>query len=179
MPSAGRREVGASCAGVSRVYGAASGAVPALVEVDAEFPVGALTVLAGPSGSGKSSLLRVVACQDRPDAGEVWIRGVEVSRLGARRRRLVRRREIGFVFQQPVENLVDYLTALEHVEWAFRLRGAAGGAGGGGGGGWGWGRPAARPRPGSRGGSSSAWGSPARWPGSRASSSPTSRPPSS
>jgi putative ABC transport system ATP-binding protein len=125
MPAAGR-EVGARCAGVSRAYGAASGTVPALVGVDAEFPPGALTVLAGPSGSGKSSLLRVVACQDRPDAGEVWIRGVEVTRLGAHRRRLVRRREIGFVFQQPVENLVDYLTASEHVEWALRLRGAKG-----------------------------------------------------
>ncbi len=126
MPSNESPELGARCTGVSRVYGAATGAVPALSGVDAEFPAGALTALSGPSGSGKSSLLRVIACQDLPDSGEVWIRGVEVTRLGARRRRLLRRREVGFVFQQPVENLVDYLSAAEHVEWALRLRGAPG-----------------------------------------------------
>jgi putative ABC transport system ATP-binding protein len=80
----------------------------------------------GPSGSGKSSLLRILACVDRPTAGSVRIGGVEVAAMGARGRRRVRRELVGYVFQQPGDNLLPYLTAREQLELAARLRGRVG-----------------------------------------------------
>jgi ABC-type lipoprotein export system ATPase subunit len=65
----------------------------------------------------------MLACLDRPDVGRVEVDGVEVGRLGRRARRRVRRRSIGYVFQQPVDNLLADLDADEHVAFAARLRG--------------------------------------------------------
>jgi ABC-type lipoprotein export system ATPase subunit len=113
---------------VVKSYLSATGPVRALDGVDADFPSGLVTVVAGPSGSGKSTLLRLLACGDRPDSGVVEIGGQEVSALGARGRREVRRRQVGYVFQEPAANLVDYLTAAEHVALGARLRRAGGGA---------------------------------------------------
>jgi putative ABC transport system ATP-binding protein len=116
-------DVVVACQGVGRTYVTASGAVPALRGVTAELRAGELTVIAGPSGSGKSSLLRILGCVERPDAGTVTLRGREVGGLGARARRRLRRTGIAYVFQQPAENLLPYLTAAEHVELAVQLRG--------------------------------------------------------
>jgi ABC-type lipoprotein export system ATPase subunit len=77
----------------------------------------------GPSGSGKSSLLRILACIDRPTSGSVRVGGVEVAAMRAHRRRRVRRRLVGYVFQQPADNLLPYLTVRGHLELAARLRG--------------------------------------------------------
>ena len=110
-------------AGVVRSYPSASGRTLALDGVDAQFEAGRLTVVAGPSGSGKSTLLRVVALLDGPDAGSIWFGATDTARLDARRRRTIRRREIGYVFQQPADNLLDYLTADEHVQLGARMRG--------------------------------------------------------
>jgi putative ABC transport system ATP-binding protein len=77
----------------------------------------------GPSGSGKSSFLRILACVDRPTAGQVYIGGIEISALKESRRRRVRRRLVGYMFQRPADNLIPYLTAVEHLELAAGLRG--------------------------------------------------------
>ena len=113
----------ASCNGVVKIYWTATGEVHALKGIDARFPGGAITAVVGPSGSGKSSLLRILACIDRPTAGQVMVGPLEVSSLGPRKRRKVRRRHIGYVFQRPSDNLVSYLTAREHLELSARLRG--------------------------------------------------------
>ena len=113
----------AACLDVDRTYVTATGRVPALRGVSAELRGGELTVIAGPSGSGKSSLLRILGCIERPDAGTVTVGGQEVAGLGARARRRLRRTSIAYVFQQPAENLLPYLTAAEHVALAVRLRG--------------------------------------------------------
>ena len=113
----------ATCAGVVKIYWTATGEVHALKGIDARFPGGAITAVVGPSGSGKSSLLRILACIDRPTAGQVSVGSMEVSALGPRRRRRVRRRHVGYVFQRPSDNLVSYLTAREHLELSARLRG--------------------------------------------------------
>jgi putative ABC transport system ATP-binding protein len=96
--------------------------VRALKGVDAAFPAGRVTAVVGPSGSGKSSLLRILACVDRPTAGSVRVGGVDVAAMGARGRRRVRRELVGYVFQQPGENLLPYLTARGQLELAARLR---------------------------------------------------------
>ncbi len=118
-------EVSVSCRGLVKEYRTAVGTVLALNRIDADFPAGQVTVVVGPSGAGKSSLLRILACVDRPTAGSVRIGGLEVSRLGARARRRVRRRLVGYVFQQPGDNLLPYLDARGHLELAVRLRGGA------------------------------------------------------
>jgi putative ABC transport system ATP-binding protein len=113
---------GVACAGVVKEYATATGTVLALKGVDAAFPAGQVTAVVGPSGSGKSSLLRILACVDRPTAGSVRVGGVDVAALGARGRRRVRRRLVGYVFQQPGDNLLPYLTTREQLELAAQLR---------------------------------------------------------
>ena len=117
---------GVACAGLVKEYATATGTVRALKGVDAAFPAGRVTAVVGPSGSGKSSLLRILACVDRPTAGSVRIGDLDVAALGARGRRRVRRELVGYVFQQPGDNLLPYLTAREQLELAARLRGRAG-----------------------------------------------------
>jgi ABC-type lipoprotein export system ATPase subunit len=106
------------------VYESPTGNVVALDRVDVDVSPGALTVIAGPSGSGKSSLLRLLACIDRPTNGEVWIDGERVDALATRRRRWIRRRRLAYLFQRPADNLLPYLTVAEHVELAAKLRSA-------------------------------------------------------
>jgi putative ABC transport system ATP-binding protein/macrolide transport system ATP-binding/permease protein len=83
-----------------------------------------VTVVVGPSGSGKSSLLRLLACVDRPDSGEVRVAGQRVDALGARARRKLRQRQVAYLFQRPGENLLPYLDAVGQVRLAAQLRGA-------------------------------------------------------
>jgi putative ABC transport system ATP-binding protein len=111
------------CAGVVKEYATATGTVRALKGIDAAFPAGQVTAVVGPSGSGKSSLLRILACVDRPTAGSVRVGGADVAAMGARGRRRVRRRLVGYVFQQPGDNLLPYLTARGQLELAAQLRG--------------------------------------------------------
>ena len=112
-----------ACSRLVKEYATATGTVRALKGVDAAFPAGRVTAVVGPSGSGKSSLLRILACVDRPTAGSVRVGGVDVAAMGARGRRRVRRQLVGYVFQQPADNLLPYLTAREQLELAARLRG--------------------------------------------------------
>jgi len=112
-----------ACAGLVKEYVTATGTVRALKGVDAVFPAGRVTAVVGPSGSGKSSLLRILACVDRPTAGSVRVGDLDVAALGARGRRRVRRRQVGYVFQRPGDNLLPYLTAREQLDLAARLRG--------------------------------------------------------
>ena len=112
-----------ACAGLVKEYVTATGTVRALKGVDAVFPAGRVTAVVGPSGSGKSSLLRILACVDRPTAGSVRVGDLDVAALGARGRRGVRRRQVGYVFQRPGDNLLPYLTAREQLDLAGRLRG--------------------------------------------------------
>lgn len=107
---------------VVRTYAGSGGLVRAVDGVSAGFAPGTFTVVAGPSGSGKSTLLRVLALIDRPDSGRVNFAASDVTRVSDRERRLLRRRHIGYLFQQPVDNLLDYLDAAQHVRLGSRLR---------------------------------------------------------
>jgi putative ABC transport system ATP-binding protein len=120
----GGEALAARCTDVGVAYATAAGVVHALTDVDAEFPAGKLSVVAGPSGSGKSSLLRVLAGLQAARSGRVEVAGIDITdrRAGARRR--LRRRAMGIVLQDPADNLLEYLRAREQVELAARLRGA-------------------------------------------------------
>jgi putative ABC transport system ATP-binding protein len=116
-------EQAASCRGLVKIYGTATGEVHALKGVDAAFPAGSVSAVVGPSGSGKSSLLRILAGLDRPTAGQVQVGDVQLSGLSMSGLRRARRRLLGYVFQRPADNLIPYLTVAEHVAMAARLRG--------------------------------------------------------
>ena len=110
----------ATCADVHKSYFAASGRVDALRGVYAEFPWDAFTAVVGVSGSGKSSLLRVLAGLDRPTHGEALIAGHDLAALPPKAVRWVRRSVVGYVFQRPSDNFVPYLTVDEHLRLAAR-----------------------------------------------------------
>jgi putative ABC transport system ATP-binding protein len=106
---------------VSKVYGDGTAAVHALREVDVAVHGGELVAVMGPSGSGKSTLLTIAGTLEEPSEGEVLIGGDDVSRLSGDNRARVRRRSIGFVFQDF--NLLAGLSALENVALPLELDG--------------------------------------------------------
>ncbi|BAD39593.1 ABC transporter ATP-binding protein [Symbiobacterium thermophilum] len=79
---------------------------------------GEIVGIMGRSGSGKSTLLHILGCLDRPDAGRVWIDGIEVTQLSDAALPKIRLHHLGFVFQ--AHNLVPTLTALENVALPLR-----------------------------------------------------------
>src|SRR4030095_8215392 len=89
--------------------------VEALKGIDKEFPPGRVSTIVGPSGSGKSSLLRILACVDRPTTGSVRVGGQEIAGLSVRKRRALRRTPGRYVVQKPLANHVQYLPVTEPV----------------------------------------------------------------
>ena len=110
------------CERIVRTYRTPSGEVQALREVSGSFTRGAVTAVVGPSGSGKSSLLRLIAGMDRPTSGSLIVEGRDVGRGSARSRRRLRRELIGYVYQRPSDNFVPYLTVGEHLRLAAGRR---------------------------------------------------------
>jgi putative ABC transport system ATP-binding protein len=87
---------------------------------------GELVALEGPSGSGKTTLLSIMGCILTPSSGELEVAGRRVGATDAAALREVRRRSIGFVFQQY--NLFPALSALENVEYTLNVKGRRGAA---------------------------------------------------
>jgi putative ABC transport system ATP-binding protein len=86
----------------------------ALNEVNFEINKGEFLSIMGPSGCGKSTLLNILGLLDNPTSGEYYFLDTEVSKFSERQRALLRKENIGFVFQSF--NLIDELTVFENVE---------------------------------------------------------------
>ena len=104
-----------------KVYGTGDTAVTALDDVSIAFPAGRFTAIMGPSGSGKSTLLHCLAGLDTLTAGQAFVGEAELGALSDRQLTLVRRDQIGFVFQ--AYNLVPTLSARENITLPMTLAG--------------------------------------------------------
>ncbi|MBT5140621.1 MAG: ABC transporter ATP-binding protein [Acidimicrobiaceae bacterium] len=107
----------------SKIYGSGDTEVRALDGVDVTFPVGQFTAIMGPSGSGKSTLMHCMAGLDSLTSGDVLIGDTTLGTLNERKLTLLRRDNVGFVFQ--AFNLVPTLSALENITLPMDLAGVA------------------------------------------------------
>lgn len=121
--SAGDAKALLSAHGLSKTYREGDRTLAVLTAVDLEIAPGEQIALIGRSGSGKSTLLNLLGGIDRPDSGEIAIRGTAFSHLDERRRTLFRRRHIGFIYQ--AFNLIPTLSAVENVALPLELNGTS------------------------------------------------------
>jgi len=106
---------------VTRIHGSGHTAVQALIDVSLTATAGELVAVMGPSGSGKTTLLSLAGGLDHPTSGRVLVEGRDLGALGVAELARVRRRRIGYVFQQL--NLIDGLTGGENVSLPLELDG--------------------------------------------------------
>jgi putative ABC transport system ATP-binding protein len=106
---------------LTKRFGEGAAAVDALRGVDVSFAPGTFTAIMGPSGSGKSTLMHILAGLDLPTSGCVEIAGTRLDALGDHDLTLLRRSQVGFIFQSY--NLLPVLTAEENVLLPVRIAG--------------------------------------------------------
>ncbi|XCN74451.1 MAG: ABC transporter ATP-binding protein [Candidatus Electrothrix aestuarii] len=95
--------------------------VAALRNINLTIRQGDFAVLSGPSGSGKTTLLNIIGCLDAATEGQVFLTGEQLTGLPEKKLSLIRRDQIGFVFQ--AYNLIPVLTARENIEYIMKLQG--------------------------------------------------------
>ena len=110
-------------AGVSKGYGTGETRIDVLRAVDLTVEAGEIVALVAPSGAGKSTLLHISGLLDTPDAGTVSIAGEDATGLSDRRRTLIRRRRLGFVYQ--FHHLLPEFSAEENVSLPQRANGTS------------------------------------------------------
>ena len=115
------RTVAARVVDVTKTYGRDEAQVRALDRVSVDLYAGEFTAVMGPSGSGKSTLMHVCAALDKPTEGEVWIGDQPIGGLKDKALTVLRREEIGFVFQSF--NLVPTLSAEENIVLPLAIAG--------------------------------------------------------
>lgn len=113
------------CAGLTQSYPSGNQALTVLQDISFDVTAGEFVAVIGPSGSGKTTLLGLLAGLDRPQAGQVWLDGAELTTLGEDARARLRGAKVGFVFQSF--HLIPTLTARENVQVPLELRGEPGG----------------------------------------------------
>ncbi len=110
---------------VSKVYPDGPSTVTALDCVDLVVPAGAFVAVMGPSGSGKTTLALIGTGVETPTSGDVYLDGLDIGGASAARRAVLRRRQIGIVFQR--DELDPLLSAEENVALPLRLDGRTAG----------------------------------------------------
>ena len=108
---------------VTRDYKQGDIIVRAIDGITFELEEGKFSVIVGPSGAGKTTVLNILGGMDHSTAGTVLVGGKDITRLSRRQRTMYRRDDIGFIFQ--FYNLIPNLTALENVELASHIRNQA------------------------------------------------------
>jgi len=108
-----------SMKGVKKCFSTSGGEFWALKGITADVPRGRLTILKGRSGSGKTTLMNILGALDKPTEGEVFFDGKNIVSMNEKKRALLRRSEIGFVFQSVA--LIPMMSACENVEYALRM----------------------------------------------------------
>ena len=103
------REVLLEVKNVSKIYGD----LHALKEVSFQVRKGEWVAIMGSSGSGKSTMMNIIGCMDKPSIGEVILDGQDITKESQKSLTEIRREKIGLIFQQF--HLIPYLTALENV----------------------------------------------------------------
>lgn len=106
---------------LTRTHGTGIAEVHALRGIDLSVHAGELVAVMGPSGSGKSTLLTIAGGLDTATAGQVVIEGQDISALGRKGVAALRRRSVGYVFQDY--NLIPALTAAENIALPRELDG--------------------------------------------------------
>ena len=99
---------------ITKTYDVGETSVNAIRGISYTVEYGDFVAIMGPSGSGKSSLMNILGCLDRPTSGEYLLDGEAVSTFDKDRLARIRNQKIGFVFQSF--NLLSRTTALENVE---------------------------------------------------------------
>ena len=105
--------------GVTKRYHKGGETITPLDEVSLDVEQGKFVSLMGASGTGKSTLLNLIASIDRPDSGSIVIDGTEITRLTRTRLASWRAANVGYIFQ--THNLVPVLTAYENIELPLLL----------------------------------------------------------
>jgi len=105
---------------ISKVYNPKTIPVYAVNNVHLHLERGEFTALVGPSGSGKTTLLNMIGGLDRPGGGNIFINGLDITKLSANELIDFRLKNIGFVFQSF--NLIPVLTAKENAEFIMLLQ---------------------------------------------------------
>jgi putative ABC transport system ATP-binding protein len=108
---------------VTKTYGEGATLVHALSDVDLSVDAGSLVAVMGSSGSGKSTLLTIAGSLEAPTSGEVLVGGSSLTRMSRNDRARMRRRSIGYVFQDY--NLLAGLNAAENVSLPLELDGVS------------------------------------------------------
>jgi ABC-type lipoprotein export system ATPase subunit len=109
------------CDRLVRIYYGEGIEVQALQGLDLMVAEGELTALIGAAGSGKSTLVNILAGLDTPTAGTAWVAGQNLGAMTAQERLAYRRSVVGFIWQQTSRNLLPYMTARQNVLLPMRL----------------------------------------------------------
>ncbi len=104
--------------GLVHLYEHEGADIVALRSVDLDIAAGEMLALLGPSGMGKSTLLKLLAGLIRPSAGQIWVGDAELSRLSGRQCRELRATEVAYVLQETGNNLLPFATAAQNVWFA-------------------------------------------------------------